>query len=198
MVCSTIRQIVVQAEQNFGTEDAIRYKKGRKEIEAKSYRQLKEDSESFSRTLESLGELGAHIAVTGMTSYPWLVAYLGTVNSGSVAVPLDVSLPAEEMCELIDRADVTVLVLDEIRKDVAAIVKDRCPKLKYLISMQQEESDDHALSFWKLLGEHAGTFEREINPDQLCTIMFTSGTTGKSKGVMLTHRNLAENATCLD
>ena len=113
-------------------------------------------------------------------------------------MPLDVSLPAEEMCELIDRADVTVLVLDEIRKDVAAIVKDRCPKLKYLISMQQEESDDHALSFWKLLGEHAGTFEREINPDQLCTIMFTSGTTGKSKGVMLTHRNLAENATCLD
>ena len=51
MVCSTIRQIVVQAEQNFGTEDAIRYKKGRKEIEAKSYRQLKEDSESFSREI---------------------------------------------------------------------------------------------------------------------------------------------------
>ena len=48
MVCSTIRQIVVQAEQSFGTEDAIRYKKSRKEIEAKSYRQLKEDSESFS------------------------------------------------------------------------------------------------------------------------------------------------------
>ena len=113
--------------------------------------------------LESFGELGAHIAVTGMTSYPWLVTYLGTVNSGSVAVPLDVSLPAEEMCELIDRADVTVLVLDEIRKDVAAIVKERCPKLKYLISMQQEESDEHALSFWKLLGEHAGAFEKEIN-----------------------------------
>lgn len=47
-----------------------------------------------------------------MTSYPWLVAYLGTVNSGSVAVPLDVSLPAEEMCELIDRADITVLVYE--------------------------------------------------------------------------------------
>lgn len=198
MVCSTIRQIVAQAEQNFGAEDAIRYKKGRKEIEAKSYRQLKEDSESFSCVLESLGEVGAHVAVTGMTSYAWLVTYLGTVNSGSVAVPLDVSLPAEEMCELIDRADVTVLVLDEIRKDVAAIVKERCPKLKHLISMQQEVSDDHALSFWRLLEEHSGAFEKEINPDQLCTIMFTSGTTGKSKGVMLTHRNLAENATCLD
>ena len=77
------------------------------------------------------------MAVIGATSYPWLVAYFGTVNCGSVAVPLDASLPAEELCELIDRADVTVLVLDEIRKDVGAIVKERCPKLKYLISMQK-------------------------------------------------------------
>ena len=75
-----------------------------------------------------------------MTSYLWLVAYLGTVNSGSVAVPLDVSLPAEELCELIDRADATVLVLDEIRQDVAAMVRERCPKLKYVFSMQKENN----------------------------------------------------------
>ena len=115
-----------------------------------------------------------------------------------MAVPLDVSLPAEEVCELIDRADVEVLVLDEVRKDVGQIAKERCPKLKYLISMQQQEHDDHAYSFWKLLEEHEGSFFAAPQPDQLCTIMFTSGTTGKSKGVMLTQRNLAENATCLD
>lgn len=198
MTYSTIREIVVQAGKRFGEEDAIRYKVKKDEIEAKSYAQLKEDSESFSCVLKALGEIGSHIAVTGMTSYPWIVTYLGIVNSGSVAVPLDVSLPAEEMCELIDRADVTVLVLDEIRKDVAAIVKQRCPKLKYLISMQKEESNEEALSFWKLLAENKGEFSEEVQPDQLCTIMFTSGTTGKSKGVMLTQRNLAENATCLD
>ena len=138
------------------------------------------------------------MAVTGATSYPWLVTYLGTVGCGSVAVPLDVSLPAEELCELVDRADVTVLVLDEIRKDVAAIVKDRCPKLKHLVSMQKETSDEEMLSFWQLLKENEGAYEYEADPDSLCTIMFTSGTTGKSKGVMLTQRNLAENATCLD
>lgn len=198
MVCSTIREILVQAEKQFAAEDAIRYKLKKDVIETKSYSDLKRDSESFSRVLEDLGEQGNHIAVTGMTSYPWMVTYLGTVNCGSVAVPLDVSLPAEEMCELIDRADVTVLVVDEIRKDVAAVVKERCPKLKHLISMQKEESDGDSLSFWQLLAEHQGTFGHMPEADSLCTIMFTSGTTGKSKGVMLTHRNLAENATCLD
>lgn len=198
MLYSTIRDILVSAEKQFGSEDAVRYKIKKNTIESKSYTQLKQDSESFSRALEALGERGSHVAVTGATSYPWLVTYLGTVGCGSVAVPLDVSLPAEELCELVDRADVTVLVLDEIRKDVAAIVKDRCPKLKHLVSMQKETSDEEMLSFWQLLKENEGAYEYEADPDSLCTIMFTSGTTGKSKGVMLTQRNLAENATCLD
>lgn len=195
---STIREILTYAAEKFGDGDAVRYKVKKDTTKAKSYAQLKADSESFSRVLEKLGEIGNHIAVTGMTSYSWLVTYLGTVNSGSVAVPLDVSLPAEEMCDLVDRADVSVLVLDEIRKDVAAIVKERCPKLKYLISMQKETSDDESLSLRELIRENEGSFCFVPDPEQLCTIMFTSGTTGKSKGVMLTHRNMAENATCLD
>lgn len=198
MVCKTIREILVQAEQQFGNEDAVRYKVKKDEITAKSYTQLRQDSESFSNAIKALGEQGGHVAVTGATSYPWLVAYFGIVNGGNVAVPLDVSLPAEELCELIDRADATIFVVDELRKDVISIVKERCPKLKYLISMQKEEHDTDILSFWQLIKEHAGSFDYEPDPDSLCTIMFTSGTTGKSKGVMLTQRNMAENATCLD
>lgn len=198
MTISTIREILVQAEQKYGAEDAIRYKIAKDTVEAKSYTELKKDSESFSRVLESLKVQGGHAAVTGMTSYPWLVTYLGTVNSGTVCVPLDVSLPADEMCELIDRADVSVLVIDEIRKDVMLMAKAKCPKLKYVISMQKDTSDEEALSFWQLLKEQEGTCSYEPKPEELATIMFTSGTTGKSKGVMLTHRNLAENATCLD
>ena len=198
MDCKTIRDIVVYSAETYGDQDAIRYKAGKNEVESKSFTELRADSESFSRVLDELGEKGNHIAVTGMTSYPWLVTFFGTVNSGSVIVPLDVALPAEEMCELVDRSGASVFVVDEAGKDVAAIVKERCPKLKYLISMQKETSDDESLSFGQLLKEHAGSFDFAPEPDQLCTIMFTSGTTGKSKGVMLTHRNLADNATCLD
>lgn len=195
---STIREILLQSEALYGAEDAVRYKVSKEEIEAKSYTQLREDSESFSCVLQGLGEQGNHVAVTGMTSYAWLVAYFGIVNCGSVAVPLDVSLPAAEMCELVDRADVTVLVIDEVRADVIAVAKSQCPKLKYVISMQKAESDEAVLSFSQLLEEHRGSCSFMPEPDGLATIMFTSGTTGKSKGVMLTHRNMAEDATCLD
>ena len=139
MLCSTIRDIIVRSAEKYGTDDAIRYKKGKKEIEAKTYQQLKDDSEKFSAVLKELEEQGKHIALTGTTSYEWIITYLGITNSGSVAVPLDVSLPAEEMCELIDRADTTVFVIDEIRADVLAIVREKCPQLKYVISMQKTE-----------------------------------------------------------
>ena len=198
MLFSTIKEMLVSTEAKHGDGDAIRYKVGKDEIESKTYTQLKADSERFSNVLKELGELGNHIAMVGMSSYTWLVTYLGTVNSGSVAVPLDVALPAEDMCELVERSHATVFVIDEMRKDVMAMVKERCPKLKYVISMQKEESDDNILSFWQLAKAQQAGFDCEIDPDKLCTIMFTSGTTGKSKGVMLTQRNLAENATCLD
>ena len=138
MTDHTIRELMEHAVEKFSDRDVIRYKAGKDNIVTKTYLQLKNDSESFSNVLKALGEQGSHVAITGMSSYAWITAYLGTVNSASVAVPLDVSLPPQEMCELINRADATVFVVDEIRKDVIAIVKDQCPKLKYLISMQKE------------------------------------------------------------
>lgn len=198
MVCNTIREILVQASERFGDQDAVRYKIGKDKIESKTYAQLRQDSEAFSGVLKAMDLQGKHVAIVGMTSYIWLVSYLGTVNCSSVAVPLDVSLPAAELCELIDRADVSVLVYDEIRQDVAEQAKKNCPKLRKIISMQKEEHENDILSMQKLLAESDGGFDAWANPEDLCTIMFTSGTTGKSKGVMLTQRNLAENATCLD
>ncbi len=198
MLCSTIREILVQAEQTYGAEDAIRYKKGRKEIEAKSYTDLKNDSESFSNVLQKLGKEGGHVALTGATSYGWIVSYFGIVDSGRVVVPLDLSLPVDDMLELIDRSDATIFVTDDVRADVIAVVKEHCPKIEYVISLAQEAHTEEILSFWQLIEEHKGACDYVVEPEQLATIMFTSGTTGKSKGVMLTHRNLAENATCLD
>ena len=203
---STIREIIVKSEAAYGTQDAFRYKVKRADesgkravqVESKTYTDLKNDSERFSAVLESLGQAKGHIAIIGTTSYEWVVSYMGIVNSGSVAVPLDAQLPSADLCDLLNRAEVTTLVFDETKADVAADALKECPELKYAIAMSGESKVADALSFWKLVGEQQPGYGYEPQPEDLATIMFTSGTTGKSKGVMLTHRNLAENATCLD
>ncbi len=203
---STVRELLVEAEKKYHAQDAFRYKvKGADEngkkaakIESKSYTQLKDDSERFSAALAALGEQGKHIAIIGPTSYSWVVTYFGTVDSGSVAVPLDANLPDADLCELIDRADVTTLVYDEAKAGVAELAAKQCSALKHIICMGVPEGIAGAHAMWELLGAQSAGFDYAPKPEQLATIMFTSGTTGKSKGVMLTHRNLAENATCLD
>lgn len=204
---STIYELLVKAEEAYGTQDAIRYKVksagdgGKKEtnVEARTYTQLRQDSERFSAALEKLGERGKHIALIGATSYSWITAYYGIVNGGSVAVPLDVNLPDEDLCELIDRADVTTLVYDGTKMRCAVMAAEKCPKLRHVIAMEAEDNENlDALFMWNLIEKAQPGTGYEPKPEDLATIMFTSGTTGKSKGVMLTHRNLAENATALD
>lgn len=206
VLSSTIREILVKSEEAYGSWDAFRFKvkqsdgEGKKSVavENKTYTDLKADSECFSAALDSLGEVKGHIAILGTTSYEWIVAYLGIVNSGSVAVPLDAQLPAEELCDLLNRAEVTTLVFDETKADAVCKAQKECAGLKHIISMKKESAVAGACSFWKLLRDQQPGYDYAPEPEELATIMFTSGTTGKSKGVMLSHRNLAENATCLD
>lgn len=203
---STIRELLVKAAEAYDTQDAVRYKVksaaegGKKEtaVEAKTYRQLREDSERFTSAIEELGEQGKHIAIIGATSYSWITAYYGIVNGGSVAVPLDANLPDADLCELLDRADVTTLVYDETKAGVAAMAAASCPKLKNIVAMEAESKVPDVLHMWELIAKAQPKAGYEPKPEDLATIMFTSGTTGKSKGVMLTHRNLAENATARD
>lgn len=197
MAVENLRDIVKYSAQTYGDQAAYRYKV-KKEIEDKTYNDVNRDSMAMSRAVEALGMKGKHIAILGTTSYPWIMTYFGVVNSASVAVPIDAQLPAEAICELLVRADVEMLVFDTIRADVAEAVKTACPDVKYIVSMQAQEDADGILSWKKLIESNRGEYETEIDPDKLCTILFTSGTTGKSKGVMLSHRNLSDNATCLD
>lgn len=192
-----MRDIIRHGAEAYGSQTAFRYKV-KKEIVDRTYLDVDRDSMAVSRMVESMGMEGKHIALIGTTTYQWIVSYFGIVGSGSVAVPIDAQLPADAVCELLERADVEMLVFDEIRRDVAEAVKEKCPSVRYILSMQAEEAADGVQSLSMLTALHAGEYEKELDGGQLATILFTSGTTGKSKGVMLSHRNLVDNAVCLD
>ena len=197
MPVRTLRDIIRHGAEAYGSQTAFRYKV-KKEIVDRTYLDVDRDSMAVSRMVESMGMEGKHIALIGTTTYQWIVSYFGIVGSGSVAVPIDAQLPADAVCELLERADVEMLVFDEIRRDVAEAVKEKCPSVRYILSMQAEEAADGVQSLSMLMALHAGEYEKELDGGQLATILFTSGTTGKSKGVMLSHRNLVDNAVCLD
>ena len=197
MPVRTLRDIIRHGAEAYGSQTAFRYKV-KKEIVDRTYLDVDRDSMAVSRMVESMGMEGKHIALIGTTTYQWIVSYFGIVGSGSVAVPIDAQLPADAVCELLERADVEMLVFDEIRRDVAEAVKEKCPSVRYILSMQAEEAADGVQSLSMLMALHAVEYEKELDGGQLATILFTSGTTGKSKGVMLSHRNLVDNAVCLD
>lgn len=193
----TLQDIIRYSVKTYGSQAAYRYKE-QKEIVDKTYEDVGKDSMAVSRMIDSFGLKGSHIALLGPTTYAWIVSFFGITNSGSVAVPIDAQLPADAICELLDRADVSMLIYDESRADVAAMAQEKCRGLKKIISIQAEGQNGDILPWEQLRKEHQGEFSAEIDPEQLCTILFTSGTTGKSKGVMLSHRNLTDNAVCLD
>lgn len=193
-----MRDIIDFAAKNYGDNIAFKYKINKNEVDEKSYNDLKNDSEAVSNALKSLNMIGKHVAIVGQTSYPWIVSYFGVVNSGGVIVPIDVQLPADDICELIERSDAEILIYDEIRHDVAERIKEKSHNVKYIISMNEKLNTEFALSLNELMAENRSSFHIEIDEEKLCTILFTSGTTGKSKGVMLNHRNLTDNAIAFD
>lgn len=194
---ANLKELVNTAAELYGTLDAYKFKR-KKEIVSKTFNDLKADAQAFSNFLKSNELLGKHIAVIGLSSYEWIVTYFGTVNSNSVIVPIDKELPASDIAELVNRADVSALVFDEILADRIDEIIKGCPDVKYFIGMSKEDDADGILSFAKIIAENQGDFDVEIDNDKMCTILYTSGTTGKSKGVMLTHTSLIDNTTCVE
>lgn len=131
-----------------------------------------------------------HAAVIGPSSYSWLVSWFGTVCGGSTAVPLDANLPADEIAELLNRADVSVFFFDKKYEKIIPQLRESCPEVKEYISFSD--------TLPKILAENEPAALDNVPPDTLAAISYTSGTTGRSKGVMLRHSNFIDNAMCQD
>ena len=197
-----IRDILEESAEKFSDIPAVKWLK-KKEILEKSYCELMENMAAVRRGLLAEGFQGKHIALIGGSSVEWMESYLGIITGDTVAVPLDAGLPSEDLIDLINRSDSEALFMSPKNEALLDGILAGCPKLKkiWILADAEVESEGEKLSSLAKLKEAAKNSDADAerpDPENVATIIFTSGTTGKSKGVMLTQRNLAENVKSVD
>lgn len=197
-----IRDILEDSVKNYAEIKAVKWLK-KKEILERSYRELMENVISVRKGLLAEGFQGKHISLIGTSSVEWMESYLGIITGNTVAVPLDAGLPGEDLVDLINRSDSEGLFLSPKNKGLLDEILRQCPKLRKIWMLQEEalESADEKVTSLAELRTALKKADADANrpdADDVATIIFTSGTTGKSKGVMLTQQNLASNVNAVD
>lgn len=192
-----IRDIVEESEKKFADIIAVKWLK-KKEILERSYSSLMEHVVALRKGLLAEGFQGKHIALIGTSSVAWIESYLAVMTGKTVAVPLDAGLPGEDLIELLNRSDSEALFLDPKHKALLPGILAECPKLKKIWMLQEESwegTEEKTASLVELeeAGKNSSADSDRPEAEDVATIIFTSGTTGKSKGVMLTQNNLATN-----
>ena len=200
-----LRELIDGSVERFSQRPAFMVKdKTKGKFVSISYKKMQEDIRSLGTSLINLGLRGRKIAVIGENSYYWAISYFAIANGVGVVVPIDRELKEKEVANLLKRAEVSAVIYSKkMKKVMDEVLEDRELRktLIYPIQMDLSDDEDGRISLRRLLSHGMDLLDNgdrkyldvEVDSDALAVLLFTSGTTGLAKGVMLSHRNIVSN-----
>jgi len=165
-------------------------------ISSVSYKQLHDYVVRFGKSLLEIGlKERDHVAVISENRVQWSMTYFTTMCFNMVIVPIDKNLNHNEILNIIHESEAKAIVFSDGYEALMKEKRDSLLNLKYYINMDSKEHKDEILSMTKMIEAQSASIKKlpEINPNDMAEIIFTSGSLGRAKGVMLTQKNIASN-----
>lgn len=193
----SVKDLMRQATEEAGDKIAFMYKEGKENIEV-TYAKFQEDTIALGTAITELGLNDKHIACIGDNSYKWLTTYLTVLKSDGVFVPVDKELPIEDIINILKSSDSEILFYAEKYEKYVEQILREATNIKFLIGFSRKEESNNVLSYDRFIEDGRKSFNAgnqkylklKSDPNSLKLLVYTSGTTGMAKGVMLTENNL--------
>lgn len=197
---STLREMLDKSAAAAGKTIAFRYKEGERDCE-KTYSEFLADTEALGAAITRLGHRTDHIACIGVNGYRWAVTYLTVVKSACVFVPIDKELPAEDILNILIHSESRAVFCDAGYLPILKENAHRLPDIENVVCFDKSDAAAGSLrlhDFDALLESGRALDKHEYDmlqndPMKLRMLVYTSGTTGMAKGVMLSEHNLVSS-----
>ena len=194
---NTIKEMLDLDVKEVGDKTAFEYKENEKIVKI-TYNEFKKDTEELGTALSNINMDNSHIAIIGENSYKWVTVYLTVLKSKGVFVPIDRELSCKSVIKVLIHSDSEVLFYSKRYESWLDQIKKEVPKIKYFIGLENTEDNEKYLSYnnfkenGRKLLEKGNSAYTSLEDDSynLKMLVYTSGTTGEPKGVMLTEHNL--------
>ncbi len=189
---TNVREVAEWAGEEYGERTAYSFRLDGYcgDITKITFTRFRDDVRALTVELVSRGCTGKHCVLVGKNSYEWILTYYSVLCAGGVLVPLDRDWQAEDLAETAGSADAAFLFCDEDIRDKADVIAERASLFDepyFILAKEGERSLDSLIDAGRIKFEENPElyYSTPIDPMRLALLVFTSGTTGKGKGVML-------------
>ena len=197
-----LKDMLNKTKDIYSNKPAYKIKIEENKYKIYTHEQVREMIDSLGTSLIDMGLKDKRIAIIGENRYEWEIAYLSIVCGTGIVVPIDKSLPEHELESVIERSEVEAIFYSNKYEEILNKIKySKNNQLKHLISMDNLENKEGIYSQKELIQKGEELIKNgdkrfinaEIDNEKMSIMLFTSGTTSKSKVVALSHKNIASN-----